>query len=237
MYVSSQAQELSWQELNVPKHAPVICLKSIDNQLYAGYGGLGLLRSKDAGVSWDTLNKGLQDYYISDLLALSTKEFYLATLHSGVFRSLDGGESWSPFNKGLEAVNYTFCLLQKGDQLYAGTSWGVFTASTKNGEWIRLRFPRSSAPSQMVNCLYLLDNTLIAGSSESLYLSEDDGKSWREIPNVTKYQVLSITEYQGKLLIGTSGNGIVESDARLGTFLKSPEFLGRDTAKIVNPCW
>lgn len=234
LYFSAQAQDLSWQELNVPKYAPVICLKSIDNQLYAGYGGLGLLRSKDAGLSWDTLNNGLTDRYISDLLAISNKEFYIATLQRGVFRSLDGGESWLPFNKGLEVANYTFCLLQKGDQLYAGTSWGLFTASTKNGEWTRLSFPRSSAPNQMVTCLYQSGNVLIAGASQSIYASEDNGKSWKEVPKVTDYHVTALAEYKGKLLIATSGNGIIETDLKSHALSKSPEYLGRDSLMTVS---
>lgn len=228
-----QAQELSWQELNTPKNAPVLCLKSIDNQLYAGYGGIGLLRSKNAGLSWDTLNNGLKDRYISDLLAVSNKELYIATLQEGVFRSLNGGESWEAYNQGLDIVDYTFCLLQKGNQLYAGTSRGVFSATTKEGVWTRLRFPRTSASNQMVTCLYQSGNKLMAGSSKSLYLSEDDGKNWREIPKVTDYRITAITEYKGKLILGTSGNGIVETDLNLSTFSKSPEFLGQDTAKLI----
>lgn len=61
------AQDLSWQELNTQKNFPVLCLKSISNQLCIGYGGLCLLRSKDSRVSWDTLNKGLDELYIRDI--------------------------------------------------------------------------------------------------------------------------------------------------------------------------
>ncbi len=82
--VELHAQDLSWQELSTPKNFPVLFLKSFNNQLYAGYGGLGLLRSKDAGVSWDTLNRGLEDLYIRDIIAPSAKELYAATQIDGV---------------------------------------------------------------------------------------------------------------------------------------------------------
>lgn len=96
------AQDLSWQELNTPKNAPVLCLKSFNNQLYAGYGGLGLLRSKNAGASWDTLNKGLNDLYIKDLIAPSAKELYVATQIDGVYFA-------SP---NLSKINQKYCVTE-----------------------------------------------------------------------------------------------------------------------------
>lgn len=227
------AQDLSWQELNTPKNFPVLCLKSFNNQLYAGYGGLGLLRSKDAGVTWDTLNKGLEDLYIRDLISPSAKELYAAAHIDGVYYSSNEGASWIPFNKGIDA-SLTFCLLQKDNQLFAGTSQGIYAANPKEGIWRRLVLPKTSAVNQMITCLYQSGNTIYAGSSQSIYLSEDDGKNWREIPKVTKYMVTAITEYKGRLLIATSGNGIVETDLRANALSKSPEFLGEDTVMTVN---
>lgn len=227
------AQELFWQELGTPKNFPVMCLKSINNQLYAGYGGLGLLRSKDAGVSWDTLNKGLNDLYIRDVISPSARELYVATQIDGVYYSSNEGASWISFNKGIDA-SLTFCLLQKDNQLFAGTSQGIYAVNPKEGIWRRLVLPKTSAVNQMITCLYQSGNTIYAGSSQSIYLSEDDGKNWREIPKVTKYMVTAITEYKGRLLIATSGNGIIETDLRANGLAKSPEFLGEDTVLTVN---
>jgi hypothetical protein len=229
---SLSAQELSWQLTKSPK-APVACLKSIDKYLYAGFLGAGLLRTADAGETWDTLNNGLPDKGITDILPSQGNDLYVATLNNGVFYSPDGGLSWKAFNRGLNA-SLTLCLLQKGNTLYAGTSQGVYTATTKEGIWTRQPFPISIAPNQIVTCLYQTSNLVLAGSSKSLYVSEGNERIWREIPNVTNYQIVAITENKGRLLFATTGNGIVESDLNVRQITKSPEFLGRDTAKMVS---
>lgn len=230
--LKSQAQTFAWQELPCPK-GWVLCIESIDDQLFAGYSGLGIFRSKNAGMTWDAMNVGLQDWVVYDLLATSSQELYAATLTRGVFYSSNGGESWTPFNQGINAA-YTFCLLKKGEQLYAGTTLGVYRASTKDGKWSRLVLPKSLAPNQIVQCLYLAGNTIFAGSSKGVYYSEDDGKNWIEITNITPYVVTSMVEYKGKLLIGTSGSGIIEMDLQTKAFKKSSEFLGTlDTANLI----
>lgn len=230
--LKTQAQSFAWQELPCPK-GWVLCMESVDDHLFAGYSGLGVFRSKNAGMTWDTMNVGLQDWVVYDLLATSSQELYAATLTQGVFYSSNGGESWSPFNQGINAA-YTYCLLKKGEQLFAGTTLGVYTASTKDGKWSRLVLPKSLAPNQIVQCLHLAGNTIFAGSSKGVYYSEDDGKNWNEIPNITPYVVTTMVEYKGKLLIGTSGNGIVEMDLQTKAFKKSSEFLGTlDTANSI----
>lgn len=230
--LKAQAQTFAWQELSCPK-GWVLCIESVDDQLFAGYSGLGIFRSKNAGLTWDTMNVGLQDWIVYDLLATSSQELYAATLTRGVFYSSNGGESWTPFNQGLNAA-YTFCILKKGEQLYAGTTLGVYTASTKDGKWSRLALPISLAPNQIIQCLYLSGNTIYAGSSKGIYYSENDGKNWTEITNITPYTVTTMVEYKGKLLIGTSGSGIVEMDLQTKALKKSQEFLGTlDTATSI----
>ncbi len=230
--LKTQAQTFAWQELPCPK-GWVLCMESVGDQLFAGYSGLGIFRSKNAGMTWDTMNVGLQDWVVYDLLATSSQELYAATLTRGVFYSSNGGESWTPFNQGINAA-YTFCLLKKGEQLYAGTTLGVYTSSTKDGKWSRLTLPISLAPNQIIQCLYLAGNTIYAGSSKGIYYSENDGKNWIEITNLTPYMVTTMVEYKGKLLIGTSGSGIVEMDLQTKAFKKSKEFLGTlDTATSI----
>lgn len=230
--LKTQAQTFAWQELPCQK-GWVLCMESFDGQLFAGYSGLGIFRSKNAGMTWDTINVGLQDWIVYDLLATSSQELYAATLTRGVFYSSNGGESWTPFNQGINAA-YTFCLLKKGEQLYAGTTLGVYTASSKDGKWSRLALPISLAPNQIIQCLYLSGSTIYAGSSKGIYYSENDGKNWTEIPNITPYTVTTMVEYKGKLLIGTSGSGIVEMDLQTKAFKKSKEFLGTlDTATSI----
>jgi photosystem II stability/assembly factor-like uncharacterized protein len=67
--------------------------------LYAYRFGVGIVKSTDGGVSWQTLTT-LQ---VNDLVVdrLSPATVLAATLDQGVMRSTDGGITWRRFNVGL----------------------------------------------------------------------------------------------------------------------------------------
>lgn len=218
------AQELSWKFLSAPQGL-VRSFESVGDDLYAGYQNKGVMRSRDAGLTWDTLNNGLEDYLVYDILAKNTEELFVATLIGSVFYSANKGENWVPFNSGINAV-YTYCLLLKGDNLYAGTSLGIYTASAKEGKWTRLTLPKTTAVNQDIYCLHLSGNSIFAGSSQSAYRSDDDGKTWIEIPKITRYVLTSFAEKDGTLYIGTSGDGLMEMDLKTNVVKPSDEFIG-----------
>lgn len=218
------AQELSWKFLSAPQGL-VRSFESVGDDLYAGYQGKGVMHSRDAGLTWDTLNDGLEDYLVYDILAKNSEELFVATLIGSVFYSANKGENWVPFKSGINAA-YTYCLLLKGDNLYAGTSLGIYTASVKEGKWTRLTLPKTSAVNQDIFCLHRSGNSIFAGSSQSAYRSDDDGKTWIEIPKITRYVLTSFAEKDGKLYIGTSGDGLMELDLQTNLVKPSDEFIG-----------
>ena len=69
---------------------------SIDHhdRLYLGTGS-ELLRSDDAGLSWEVVGRGLDGVTIYGIAGDSTDTLIAAT-SSGVYRSVDAGVSWSP---------------------------------------------------------------------------------------------------------------------------------------------
>jgi hypothetical protein len=71
---------------------------SIDqhDRLYLGTGS-ELLRSDDAGMSWEVVGRGLDGVTIYGIAADSSGTLIAAT-SSGVYRSTDAGVSWSPAN-------------------------------------------------------------------------------------------------------------------------------------------
>jgi len=228
---TAQAQSYSWQELPGPK-LPVTALESVGDQLYAGLLGYGVYRSDDEGMTWKEMNTGMLDGIIFDILAVSETEIYIASFLSGVLYTKDGGENWLPFNKGITA-DRTYCLLKRGNRLFTGTSRGVYSIDvTKDTVWRHATFP-FYAPSLLVQSLYQTEDALYAGSSQSIYISKDEGQTWREIPKLTHAQVFTMAEYKGKLFLGTSGEGLLEMDFKTEKATKSTEFFGNPQVPII----
>jgi RNA polymerase sigma factor (sigma-70 family) len=73
---------------------PIIMLDA--NNFYIGTQS-GVLRTADAGKSWDQLNTGLADATVTGLFAINGK-LYAMSMVNGFVTSIDRGESWIPFN-------------------------------------------------------------------------------------------------------------------------------------------
>ena len=73
---------------------PIIMLDA--NNFYIGTQS-GVLRTADAGKSWDPLNTGLADATVTGLFAINGK-LYAMSMLTGFVTSIDKGESWIPFN-------------------------------------------------------------------------------------------------------------------------------------------
>lgn len=227
------AQSEKWQPTASPKGNAVLCLESTEKYLYAGIAGIGLLRTPDVGETWDTVGNGFISLTPTDMLQ-TERYTYVSTFYNGVFISSDEGENWKQVNEGLGTL-ITTSLVKKDDEIFVGTAHGVYVLKEGESQWKALPFPRSRAINQHVHCLLVDDNNILAGSTNSLYVSSNGGSEWIEVPNVTRYSIISIAKKGNKSLLGTSGNGILESEGSYDRWVKSSEFAGRgqDTATIV----
>ena len=73
---------------------PIIMLDA--NNFYIGTQS-GVLRTADAGKSWDQLNTGLAGSTVTGLFAINGK-LYAMSMVNGFVTSIDRGETWAPFN-------------------------------------------------------------------------------------------------------------------------------------------
>jgi photosystem II stability/assembly factor-like uncharacterized protein len=77
------------------------------NVLFVSVLGQGLFKSRDSGMNWERLSRGLPDN--DDVLSLAadpenTDRLYLGTHNQGLFISTDGGMSWTSPQVRLESV-------------------------------------------------------------------------------------------------------------------------------------
>ncbi len=125
----------------------------------------GMFRTRDAGDSWQRIERGLESGFGFPLtIDRRTGALYAVTLESDeyrvpaggrfcVFRSRDGGDSWHALTKGLPQANYWGIVLRAAvdaDHLdppgiYVGTTSGDLFASRDGGDsWSALpvKLPR-----------------------------------------------------------------------------------------------
>jgi hypothetical protein len=108
-------QRLAWPEgvaphaLHVPAAGDPIFAVPLSNALLGRGQPWGLLRSTDAGQSWQQILKGLDDPYVMDV-ALSPRfsedqTAVAVTWRHGVYISNNGGDSWQPlpYRRPIEA--------------------------------------------------------------------------------------------------------------------------------------
>jgi photosystem II stability/assembly factor-like uncharacterized protein len=146
----------TWQVANKGLPYPTVTQLSLspaypsDHTLYAysagssAYGGGGLFRSVDAGVTWQAANKGLP-YPEVKALAISPAYAIDHTLYagtqgadSGVFRSVDGGENWQAVNPMPNANVSALALspaFAKDHTLYAGVESGIEGSTDGGATW------------------------------------------------------------------------------------------------------
>ena len=103
----------------------------------------------------------------------------------GIFRSADSGKTWTPANEGLRVspdniLPDILVLTQEGNTLYACTNGGLFYSTNGGDSWQQL------TPFQDefgISGVAIIDDTLYIGriSQESVFFSNDNGKSWEQI--------------------------------------------------------
>ena len=87
--------------------------------------GAGVLRSRDAGGTWEYLgfHKHALTVGIFPAVAVDEDTFFLAGM-GGLGRSIDGGRSWHLFTVGI-AEPHILDLAQVNNTLYAVTDKGI----------------------------------------------------------------------------------------------------------------
>ena len=105
----------------------------------------------------------------------------------GIFRSADSGKTWTPANEGLRVspdniLPNILVLTQEGNTLYAGTNGALFYSTNGGDSWQQLTpFQDEFGISGVV----IIGDTVYIGriSQESVFFSNDNGKSWTQIDN------------------------------------------------------
>ncbi len=186
-FFHSETRDSHVRDLRASPHDP--------NHLYAGIEVGGMVRSRDAGATWQQLPGLDDDIHCVNLSADRPNRVYVATA-SSPFRSDDGGDHWESINSGLER-RYTLHLAAAPDDAdlvlvtvsaNAGRKDPQFYRSTNGGRnWQLVEALGHGENASDMAVAFEWDpqspDRVYAGTDGGkLFCSEDRGESWDQLP-------------------------------------------------------
>jgi photosystem II stability/assembly factor-like uncharacterized protein len=193
----------------------------------------GLYVSEDSGTTWQPAYASLNlDAPLSTTcLALSPDFETKADLYAGVpgfvMHSADGGKDWSANPLPLDSCVPTALAISPDfaadGTLFAGTNEdGVLRSTDRGRTWFSWNFGLIdfNVLCLAVSPAFAADETVFCGTSSGLFISQNGGRSWNELPLPAGYvPVLSVAvspsfAQDGTLLAGTEADGLYASHDR-----------------------
>jgi photosystem II stability/assembly factor-like uncharacterized protein len=149
---------------------------------WAGFAGGGLFKSVDSGRTWAAAGGGLPAG--ADILEIAADPRAADTVYAvaqgvpGLFKSTDGGATWTPSLDGLESSQVRKVAVdpESSSTVYALTEEQIFRSLNGGASWTLLAGtglqgrPQTVAP---------LGSGVLAGTEAGLFLSTDQGATWR----------------------------------------------------------
>ncbi len=87
------------------------------NNVYASKYGGGVIKSKNNGNTWQSINTGLADSVVNCLSAIYGDYVYAGT-GSGIYWTTDGGSHWKKLNGGLGVNKNVLAIIQNDSYVY-----------------------------------------------------------------------------------------------------------------------
>ncbi len=182
----------------LPPYTTVTSFNVTGTMVYAGTAGDGFFLSTDNGNSWNALNSSLNKLYAWSL-AVNSNIFFAGTHGYGIFRSTNNGVRWITVNYGLSNMIVN-ALVVNGTNLFAGTSGdGVFRSIDNASSWVAAN---SSLADLHVFTLAVSGKNLFAGTANGVFVSSNNGSSWREFKNNSPTQVRTLATSSTNLFAG-----------------------------------
>ncbi|OGU18265.1 MAG: hypothetical protein A2X61_15740 [Ignavibacteria bacterium GWB2_35_12] len=150
-----------------------------------------LLLSFNSYSQWEKANGGKELPDSTAISAIMTNgNTVIAATAKGVYVSTNNGENWVLKNNGLSDPTQITALGLKGNLIFAGTyEIGIYVSSDNGNIWIK---KDNGMSGEGINCFFVNNNNIYAGTSSGIYMSSDNGNNW-----IPKNQGITEYEYTG----------------------------------------
>ncbi len=212
LLLSTQSTQAQWTQAQNFSIGKVNAISSKGSTVFAGTDTGGVYISTDFGYSWTEKNVGLSNKNVSSVIIKDTVVILgVSGFGAAVFVSKDQGDTWdvptSPYS------GYLFCMVEQGNDLLAGTWFGVAKSTDNGDKWATL--PTTGLPSNAsVTALFAKGDTIFAGVSsssvggEGIFRSINNGTTWEnKNTGITNKNFTSIQQSGTTLIAATKGGG------------------------------
>lgn len=204
-----------------------LALAPSDPRVIAAGSLTGVFLSRDAGQSWARVTpKGHPDLRNIESLIFDAADpnvVYAGTWHLA-WKTVDGGAAWAPVHRGMidDSDVMTLTTDSRNPQILYATACSGIYRSTEGAAWTKLRgIPYSSRRTRAFAQGVEDPDLFLAGTTEGLFVSEDQGGSWRRTTSKELVVNAVIARRDGTILLGTEEAGILRSSDRGHTWVPS----------------
>lgn len=130
----------------------------------------------------------------------------MATDNQGVFITENNKSKWKYIGQGLPTPKIN-ALQIADDDIYLGLyGQGIFKSSNNGSSWQSLN---EELPNLNVQAILKINENLISGTDIGIFKTKNGLKGWQQKSN---YQILSLNEFEGKIIAGTSAGVLLSID-------------------------
>jgi|GEM_PF-1768473 len=166
-----------------------------------------LLLSKDCGATWIDASQGLPANIQVTFLEKYGNELVMATDNMGVFKSENNRMSWKQIGTDLPGLKIN-ALHVHDNQIFIGVyDQGIFQSIDGGSNWEEINH---DLPNLSVQAILQSESRLFVGTDNGIFFTNGQEQSWQ--PTTVSAQVLSLFEFDGVLVAGTSLGTVISKD-------------------------
>ena len=229
-----------WSRITPPVQADFYAItRTPSGDLFvAGDQGI-LLRSRDGGRSWQSVQTGIGGLFLNAVSFPSERVGYAVGESGVILKTTDGGSHWSRIPSPTKKNLYAVAFWSEEDGVVAGWHKRLFRTGDGGSRYAAIDIPMQKVTRQKpsFNSLWAgQGQILLAGDHGLLFSSTDDGKTFSQIQTGSLHDLygvcrtgqgtLAVAGEQGTLLLISGGpSGQLKTTAPLGSF-RGSDFLG-----------
>jgi photosystem II stability/assembly factor-like uncharacterized protein len=108
----------------------IISDPGLEDHFFAGTAEHGVFETEDAGESWTSISKNLENKMVTALF-LYKKTLYVGT-NQDLYRTDNKGKTWEKADKKFPKI---YCIMICGDMIYLGTNQGLYKSQDKHNSF------------------------------------------------------------------------------------------------------
>lgn len=223
----------SWETLNqgLDDVLQVYAIEEINNDIFIGTGGSGVLKYSKSEGRWVKMNEGLENLHIRNIQKHKNGIFVGGILHY----SSDNGVNWEVKSFGENKSNSVQALTSNDKYIFAGQTSGtspfgivpgnIFRSSDEGNTWEECT---NGITNINIRTLASKGDTIFAGTDTGLFISYNNGDNWsfasvsQQEPSINKIRIdrdkVIISAFSGLFISHNYGDEWNKISSNLGNF-------------------